>query len=377
MSQKLNSVVVFKGVSVASAGAALMLWSTGTKAAAAAFSNAPLFQDVANYTTTISTNNDVADIYFPNPSNLKTGNYSFPIALLLQGANVDKSNYSNFASTVARYGFVVVVPNHPKSLPQIGFTGLLPETSQINAVLAQMVAENSNTASPIAGVINTQKLALLGHSAGGAVGLSAIANLCLPILCEGAFSRPKELVAGAFFGANLRNVTTQEFIPINNSTIPIALLQGNLDTIALPIRAEKTYEQIKNPPKALIAILGSNHYGITNTNNPSGAAPDRNPPTIAQDVAVETVARWSGLFLRASILDDKNALNYVYATGDTLDSNVSVISQVKPVPEPSFIWGLVMLSTWGALSRLKKPKQQTVDKFYQVKSAAPVLTQLK
>lgn len=180
-----------KALSVA-AGVVFIVCGTEKVAGAAIFNGTPLFNDVANYSTTISANNDLADIYFPNPSNLKTGNHSFPVALLLQGANVDKSNYSEYASIVARYGFVVVVPNHPRSLPQLGFTGLLSETSQINAVLAQMAAENSNPASPVTGVVDTQKLGLLGHSAGGAVGLSAIANLCLsPIQCEGSFSRPR------------------------------------------------------------------------------------------------------------------------------------------------------------------------------------------
>nr|WP_199302399.1 alpha/beta hydrolase [Coleofasciculus sp. FACHB-129] len=357
----VSSVTTLKVLSIASAGAVFIVAGIA-ETAAAKFSDAPLFNDVGSYSTTISANNDLADIYFPNPSNLKTGNYSFPIALLLQGANVDKSNYTNFASTVASYGFVVVVPNHQKSLPELGFTGLLPETSQLNAVLAQMVKENSNSTSPVAGVINTQKLALLGHSQGGAVGLSAIANLCLPILCEGSFSRPNELVAGAFFGANLRNFNTQEFIPINNSKIPTALLQGNLDSIALPVNAQKTYNQIQNPPKALITILGANHYGITDTNNPIGARPDSNTPTVTQDVAVETVARWSALFLRASVLDDKDAFNYVYSTGDALDANVNVTSQSKPVPESSLTSALMLLSGFGAVFGLKKKTQLNSSK---------------
>lgn len=319
---------------VAFVGAAFMVCGIGKTAVATALGSTPLFNDVASYSTTISANNDLTDIYFPNPSNLKNGNYLFPIALLLQGANVDKSNYSNFASIVASYGFVVVVPNH-QALPESGLTGLLPDTSEINAVQAQMVAENSNTKSPVAGVVNTQKLALLGHSLGGAVGLSAIGNTCILRLCPGSYSRPSELVAGAFFGANLRDQNTQQFIPINNSGIPIALLQGSLDGRALPDRAQRTYDQIQSPPKALITILGANHYGITNTNNSSGAIPDSNIPTIAQDVAVETVARWSGLFLRASVLDDLDAFNYVYSSGDALDPNVSVISQPTSVPEPS------------------------------------------
>lgn len=341
-----------KAFSVVSVGVALIVWGTEKTATAATFNDAPLFNDVASYTTTISANNNLADIYFPNPKDLKTGKYSFPIALLLQGALVDKSNYSNYASIVASYGFIVVVPNNERLVPQFG-KALAPQTSQVNAVLTEMLAENSNFTSPVRGVINTQKIALLGHSLGGYVGLSAIANLCLPTVCEGSFSRPKELVAGAFFGANLRD-ENDKFIPINNSGIPIALLQGTVDGRALPLRAQATYDNIKDAPKALISIIGANHFGITNTNNPLGAVPDPNNPTIEQNVAVETIARWSGLFLRASILNDKNAFDYIYFTGDARDPKVTVISQTKSIPESSSTLGLMLLGASNFLLGIKK-----------------------
>lgn len=208
-----------KALSAVFTSATLLLLSLDKKVDAATFNPSPTFKNVASYTTTLTTTNDIADIYFPNPSNRKTDNYSFPVALLLQGFNVDKSDYSNFASIVASYGFVVVVPNSRRTLPQplqplFGDKGLFTQTSLLNDVLAQIKIENSNPVSPIAGIVNTEKLGLLGHSAGGAVGLSAIANICLPFICEDSFNRPKELVAGAFFGANLRNQVTQEFIPI-------------------------------------------------------------------------------------------------------------------------------------------------------------------
>ncbi|MCX7592871.1 MAG: alpha/beta hydrolase [Fischerella sp.] len=347
-----------KALSVASVSTALIVWSMGEIARATTDSPAPLFKEVDSYSTTISANNDMADIYFPKPSGIKTGKHSFPIALFLQGANVDKSNYSNFARTVASYGFVVVVPNHQKNIPQVG-TGLFADTSQIDAVLTQMKAENANPNSPVAGIVNTRKLGLLGHSQGAAVGLSAIANLCLPFLCEGSFNRPKELVAGAFFGANLRDPATQQFMPINNShRVPVALLQGTLDSIALPERAQATYEQTQDPPKMLISVLGANHYGITNTDNPTGARPDMNTPTLAQSVAVETVARWSGLFLRASVLNDKLAFNYVYFTGDTLDPNVSAIAQTKKkIPEASCRCGLFAFGSGGNISGWAKNRE--------------------
>ncbi len=321
-------MAILKDLSVTLASAALIVCGIGKTATAEIYSPAPLFKDVDSYTTKISANNDIADIYFPKQLDNKIGNRSFPIALLLQGANVDKSNYSNFARIVASYGFIVVVPNHQANRQKVGI-GLFADTSQIEAVLAQMKLENKNPNSPITNIINTRKLGLLGHSLGGAVGLSAIANLCLPFLCKGSFSRPKQLLAGAFFGANLRNTTTQQFIPINNSHIKVALLQGTIDSIAIPQRAQATYEQIQHPPKTLISILGVNHYGITNTNNPTGARLDKNMPDLDQNASIETVARWSGLFLRATILNDKVAFDYIYSTGDDLDPNVSVITQTK------------------------------------------------
>ncbi|MDZ4875610.1 MAG: hypothetical protein CLLPBCKN_005030 [Chroococcidiopsis cubana SAG 39.79] len=287
----------------------------------------PLFERVASYSTTIAANQNPADIYYPQQPPKEQGRQRFPVALLLPGANVDKSSYSDFARIVASYGFVVVVPIQQRSLPQFGFTGLLPDTSQIDAVLNQIKTEKSNS-TPIAKIVDLQKLTLLGHSAGGAVGLSAIGNLCIiPVTCEGSFKRPKELVGGAFFGTSLRDPATQEYIPIKNAGIPIALIQGDRDSIALPKRAQATYANIQSPPKALITVSGANHYGITNTNNPPGPIPDSNKPQIEQSQAVETVARWSALFLRAEVLGDRQAFDYVYKTGDARDRRVSVTSQ--------------------------------------------------
>jgi hypothetical protein len=67
-------------------------------------------------------------------------------------------------------------------------------------------------------------------------------------------------------------------------------------------------------------------------------------------LAVETVSRWSGLFLRASILNDRDAFNYIYSTGDNIDPNVTVMSVAKPIPEPATFTGLLMLGITGAVT---------------------------
>jgi dienelactone hydrolase len=346
-----------KSLAIICAIAALAVTFSG-KAYAATIDYSPQFKEADRYSTTISANNDLADIYYPKPSNLQSGKYSFPIALLLQGALVDKSFYSDYASLVARYGFVVVVPNHLRPLPinPTSPPSLLSETSQIGAVLSQMAIENTNPTSPIASVVDTQRLGLLGHSFGGAVGLSAIANKCLTelFLCQEPFTRPKELLAGAFFGSNLRNLIANQFVPIANDGIAVALIQGDIDGVALPDRAQSTFDQIQTPPKTLITVRGANHFGITNINNPAGANPDRNTPTLDQAVGIETIARWSALFLRANMLEDPAAYDYIYSQGDTLDPNVSVTSVA--VPEPSSLAGAVMFGILGLGYRLRKWK---------------------
>ncbi|MGF1482478.1 MAG: alpha/beta hydrolase family protein [Cyanophyceae cyanobacterium] len=300
--------------------------------------------EVNRFTTTIPTDGNPADIYFPRVS--ATSDESFPTAILLPGALVDKSFYSNFATQVASYGFIVAVPNNTVSLPQFDFNGLLPEASQINAVYDFVLTESENSTSPLADIVDLDKLALLGHSQGGAVGLTAIEGSCIFPFCLGDFSRPEALMAGAFYGTNRFDPLLMEFIPTNNEGIPIALVQGSLDGVATPEEALATFNLIQDPPKALISVNGANHFSITNVDNPPGALPDFSNPTLAQDEAIETIARWSALFLRATVLDDADAFELVF-DGEAKAPNVSVIAEVKAVPEPNSLLGLLTVAIGG------------------------------
>ena len=154
----------------------------------ASFLFQPAYQETAQYTTLIpnsSGNFDPADIYYPIVSNSDPD--PLPVALFLQGALVDRSDYANFANIVASYGFVVVVPDRIRSLsnPATGetFTGAFPQTAQINEVLNFVAQENLDSTSPVHGILDPEQLALLGHSFGGAVGLSAINDSCIPGVC--------------------------------------------------------------------------------------------------------------------------------------------------------------------------------------------------
>jgi alpha-beta hydrolase superfamily lysophospholipase len=310
-------------IMVALAIALLAFVRVEVRAAALPFNPDPLFANSDRFTTTIE--RDPADIYFPIPAATNPHRDLFPVALLLQGANVDKSNYSLFANTLARYGFVVVVPNHLQKFPPIPALGkdiLLPDQHQIIHVLDHMKVENSDRSSPLFGAIALDKLVLVGHSMGGLAGINAIQNNCSFPLCVGGFERPPALAGGVFYGTNLRGHFSKRIRPIANAGIPTALIQGTLDSETKLEDTAVTYQQIQDSPKAFITIAGANHYGIANTNNPTnptGIPPiqaDPIAPTLDQERAIESVARWSALFLRAYVMHDRGALDYLHSPAD-------------------------------------------------------------
>ena len=158
-------------------------------------------------------------------------------------------------------------------------------------------------------------------------------------------------MAGVFYGSTFRDPRFGSMIPpIENDGIPVALIAGDRDGVVGNFAAvEETYEQIQDPPKALIRVQGANHYGITNEDS----LRDPVRPTLDQDMATETIARWSGLFLRASLLNDSGALDYIYHRGDGLDENVSVTSEVATVPEPTSLVGILAFGVLGTAWKLK------------------------
>jgi len=230
------------------------------------FNSGSIYDQVKHYTTTIAADGDQADVYYPIVPNATAD--QLPIALMLQGALIDKADYSDYAKEVASYGFVVVVPNNERTITQPNgqtVTALLADEQQVNDVLAQMKLEDANSHSPIFEIADTSKLGLLGHSFGGFAGLAAIQNINSPLVSSGNYTRPPELKAGIFYGTNFQTAENSGvFPPIDNQGIPVGLIVGTLDGVSDLGETASTYVKIQDPTKALITVEGANHYGITN-----------------------------------------------------------------------------------------------------------------
>ena len=266
-------------------------------------------------------NGDEADVYAPVVPPRARDRFAdgFPLVALLQGARVANGQYRRFARLLASQGFVVVVPDHLRSFPGIPAPVRFSEVGVVTAVYDGAVAADRDPRSSLYRIVDTDTMAMVGHSLGGFVGLYAIAGVCDPQICGepgGTYEPPAALRAGAVYGTNLVGFDGS-LIDLDTSRAPVALMQGDLDGINAPVKAQATYP-ILEPPRALIELHGANHYGICDDNSPAGATPDPIDPTLPQWEANFAIARWIGLWLRAQLKDDPWARFWVYRGGGPL-----------------------------------------------------------
>lgn len=280
-----------------------------------------MFEDIVRYGAKWETLGNPIDLYYPNPQSLLHRNRPiFPIAVLLPGFGVERIYYSHYARQIARYGFVVVVPDGITAIRSR--IELFDKLERVPEALAAISVDLPEAGKALVDLLDLGKLVLLGHSHGGAIGLDAIRG-ARNFPPTGDYRIPEVLVGAVFFGTFLWEDSHN--LPIDRSRIPIASIAGSSDSLIPPREILETYERIQNSPKAYIMVKGANHYGITNRNNPPGAPPEPRKPTIEQAVAIETIARWSALFLRAYALGDRMACQ-LYQRGIKLDPNVEVLT---------------------------------------------------
>lgn len=261
----------------------------------------------------------LSDVYWPvfeSPPNAP-----HPVVILLQGANVDKLWFRGVARTVASYGFVVAVPNYLSAVPP----GLLTRWSIVPDLLDALSAVANDADSPLFQRIDVSRLALLGHSLGGAAALAAVQNRCEAPLCDGRATRPDALRAVATYGTDLQlplDPTADD--PISIDGIPVMILRGDRDSISGFANAGRTYDRLINGPRALVSLIGANHFAICDVNNPPGSVIDLAQPQLVPSVSTETIGRWTAMFFRAFVLGEDAARDYI-AGGSAGDTNATVI----------------------------------------------------
>jgi predicted dienelactone hydrolase len=247
--------------------------------------------------------NDEMDLYLATPASNAQQDNSLPLVIVLPGALVDKQYYHLLGQLLAHSGLIIAIPNHHHTVPGAPKALLLTDLHIIDDVLTQLHNDNSDPNSELYQRIDLDTLGLVGHSLGGAVGLYAIAERCIGMICdqERGFQRPAALRAAAFYGTNLSGQDYNE--DLDTQGIAVALIQGSLDQVAIADEAAQTFTTLETP-RALITIEGANHYSLCDDNAPAGARPDTATPQRSQLANVRLIAHWAAAWLQSHFITD-------------------------------------------------------------------------
>ncbi|MEV6072476.1 hypothetical protein AB0L82_38540 [Nocardia sp. NPDC052001] len=259
---------------------------------------------------------DEATIWYP----AARPDHRLPVALFLPGANVGRQYYSQFASAVADYGFVVVVPErYPMSMVDYR----LPSEFQLTDVLTWARSQASDPTSPVGAIIDPTTLVVAGHSYGGAAALYAAADRCQIPFCLGSdYHHPPELKAVVGHGTNTTIGPVIDAVAV--SDIPVMFINGTLDGVSEPDEAHQSFTRLTGAPAAeFVNLVGANHFGLADVDNPPGAAPDPHRETAPRAQTIAAAARWTAMWFLAQ-LGSETARDYVYRTGPREDSAVTV-----------------------------------------------------
>ena len=293
---------------------------------------------------------DVADLYAPFLPGWLLPRYTnaFPIVVVLQGANVDKEQYSILGKRLARLGMIAVIPNSFQTF--FDEEVLFSDVQVIPRAIAAVSSEAADPDSPIYGIADMDTVGAVGHSLGGAAALYAAADVCVfglcegctPFGCPGVFERPEGLKAVAVYGTNLLPPSPAPPIvpqlPYDGG-IPIGFFAGSLDGISTPQETLDTYNTVvpsSGSPsflRSLVSIIDANHYGIIRENNPEGAQPDLSAPGLPQRWGASQIAQAIAVWLRWHLTDDPLAEYWYTNLGKSLDG-VVVVDALELVDTP-------------------------------------------
>ncbi|WP_067814622.1 alpha/beta fold hydrolase [Nocardia inohanensis] len=256
---------------------------------------------------------DAATVWYPAHAD-----HRLPIALMLPGANMRSEYYARFASAVADYGFIVVIPER-YAMP--GYS--LPNEESVTEVLTWAREQTADPSSPLRTLADPETLVVAGHSYGGATALYAAADRCQPPFCFGlSYHHPPQLKAIVGHGTNTTIGNFVDAVAVQG--IPVLYINGTDDTISEPAEAHESFASLTGAPAAeFVNLLGANHFGLADQDNPPGAAPDSHPGTAPRDQTITTAARWTAMWFLAQ-LGDETARSYVYDIGPRTDSAVRV-----------------------------------------------------
>jgi fermentation-respiration switch protein FrsA (DUF1100 family) len=227
----------------------------------------------------------------PNAPAARAGG-PFPLVVFGHGFAVTPALYARLLASWARAGYVVAAPVFP--LENAAAPGGPDESDLINQpadmrfVISRLLAASSRGADPLAGLVDSKRIAVAGQSDGGDTALTVAYNR--------GFRDPRVGAVIILSGAEIPGLGGFTF-PVGSP--PLLATQGTADTVNLPSETNAFFEKAQRP-KYLLSLLGAEHV----------------PPYSGQQPQLAIVERVTIAFLDGYLLHTPGAARRLVSLGN-------------------------------------------------------------
>jgi dienelactone hydrolase len=191
----------------------------------------------------------------------------FPLVVFGHGFAVTPGLYARMLQSWARAGYVVAAPVFP--LENANAPGgpneadLIDQPADMRFVISRMLAANSASSGPLAGLIDPKAIAVAGQSDGG--------DTALAVAYDPSFRDPRVSAAAILSGAEIPGTVGFAF---PHGGPPLLATQGTADTVNPP-SATNAFFEAAQPPKYLLSLIGAEHLPPYSDQQPQLAIVER------------------------------------------------------------------------------------------------------
>lgn len=182
---------------------------------------------------------------------MPNGATPYPLVVFGPGFDLRPSDYSTLLESWARFGYVVAAPAFPLTNPSTpggpDERDIVNQPQDMRLVITTLIRLDHRPASALFGRINVSKIAVAGHSDGGATALAVAYSSC----CRDARVRAAVILSGAMLSLG-------EGPAFTKTGPPLLAVQGLADDVNRPASTADYFSEAPTP-KYLLWLKGANH----------------------------------------------------------------------------------------------------------------------